>query len=50
MQPAVKACRLATALPCVREFHGKVLVIHYGDHAMADPALQAGFARDVALA
>ena len=49
MNPSLKAGILAEALPYLREFHGKTLVIRFGGNAMADPALKAGFARDVAL-
>lgn len=49
MTPAIKAGILAEALPYLRAFHGKTLVIRFGGKAMADPALKAGFARDVAL-
>jgi acetylglutamate kinase len=49
MTPAQKAGTLAEALPYLREFHGKTLVIRFGGLAMADPALKAGFASDVAL-
>ncbi len=44
-----KARVLAEALPYIRAYHGKTLVIRFGGHAMADAALKAGFARDVAL-
>jgi acetylglutamate kinase len=44
-----KARILAEALPYIRAYHGKTLVIRFGGHAMADPTLKAGFARDVAL-
>ena len=44
-----KARILAEALPYIRAYHGKTLVIRFGGSAMADPALKAGFARDVAL-
>jgi acetylglutamate kinase len=37
------------ALPYIREFHGKTIVIKYGGAAMIDPALQEEFARDVVL-
>jgi acetylglutamate kinase len=40
---------LAQALPYIRRFHGKTLVIKYGGNAMTDPALQAAFAEDVVL-
>jgi acetylglutamate kinase len=44
-----KARILAEALPYIRAYHGKTLVIRLGGNAMADPELKAGFARDVAL-
>jgi len=40
---------LAKALPYIRQFHGKTIVIKYGGNAMTDPALQADFAADVVL-
>ena len=40
---------LAQALPHIRRFHGKTIVIKYGGNAMTDPALQAAFAQDVVL-
>jgi acetylglutamate kinase len=40
---------LLEALPYIREFHGKTVVIKYGGAAMVDPALKAEFARDVVL-
>jgi acetylglutamate kinase len=47
--PALKAQVLAEALPYIRRFHGKTIVIKYGGNAMTDPALQASFAHDVVL-
>ncbi len=47
--PRDKAEILAQALPYIRRFHGKTLVIKYGGNAMTDPALQADFAEDVVL-
>ncbi len=47
--PRDKAEILAQALPYIRRFHGKTLVIKYGGNAMTDPALQAAFAEDVVL-
>ena len=44
-----KARILAEALPYIRAYHATTLVIRFGGGAMADPALTAGFARDVAL-
>jgi acetylglutamate kinase len=49
MTPSQKAGILSEALPYLRAFNGKTLVIRFGGNAMADPALKAGFARDVAL-
>jgi len=40
---------LLEALPYIREFHGKTVVIKYGGAAMSDPALREDFARDVVL-
>jgi acetylglutamate kinase len=37
------------ALPYIREFHGKTIVIKYGGAAMTDAALKEEFARDVVL-
>ena len=47
--PRDKADILAQALPYIRQFHGKTMVIKYGGNAMTDPALQAAFAEDVVL-
>jgi acetylglutamate kinase len=40
---------LLEALPYIREFHGKTVVIKYGGAAMEDLALREEFARDVVL-
>ena len=40
---------LLEALPYIREFHGRTVVIKYGGAAMEDPALREEFARDVVL-
>jgi acetylglutamate kinase len=40
---------LLEALPYIREFHGKTVVIKYGGAAMVDAALKQEFARDVVL-
>ncbi len=40
---------LLEALPYIREFHGRTLVIKYGGAAMRDPALRDAFATDVVL-
>ena len=49
ISPRDKAEILAQALPYIRKFHGKTIVIKYGGNAMTDPALQADFAEDVVL-
>ena len=49
ISPREKAEILAQALPYIRKFHGKTMVIKYGGNAMTDPALQADFAEDVVL-
>jgi acetylglutamate kinase len=40
---------LLEALPYIREFHGRTVVIKYGGAAMTDPELREEFARDVVL-
>ena len=40
---------LLEALPYIREFHGRTIVIKYGGAAMEDPELREEFARDVVL-
>ncbi|MCK6426288.1 MAG: acetylglutamate kinase [Burkholderiaceae bacterium] len=47
--PREKAEILSQALPYIRKFHGKTLVIKYGGNAMTDPALQQDFAEDIVL-
>ncbi|MEN9843892.1 MAG: Acetylglutamate kinase [Pseudomonadota bacterium] len=47
--PLDKAAILAQALPYIRQYHGKTLVIKYGGNAMTDPALQRAFAEDVVM-
>jgi len=47
--PIEKAEVLLEALPYIRQFAGKVLVIKYGGHAMERPELKNSFAQDVAL-
>ena len=47
--PRDQAEILAQALPYIRRFHGKTIVIKYGGNAMTDPALQQDFAEDVVL-
>jgi acetylglutamate kinase len=40
---------LLEALPYIREFHGRTIVIKYGGAAMTDPELKRDFSRDVTL-
>ncbi len=40
---------LAEAMPYIRRFRGKTVVIKYGGNAMVDEVLKRGFARDVVL-
>src|ERR1700710_1146819 len=47
--PREKAEILAQALPYIRRFHGKTIVIKYGGNAMTDPGVQQDFAEDVVL-
>ena len=49
MNPVEKADVLLEALPYIRRFAGKVLVIKYGGHAMEDTDLKDSFAQDVTL-
>lgn len=44
-----KARILAEALPYIRHFHGKTIVIKYGGNAMVEENLKQGFARDAVL-
>jgi len=47
--PATTARILAEAMPYIRAWHGKIIVVRFGGKAMTDPALKSAFARDVAL-
>ncbi len=44
-----KAQILAEALPYIKRFHGRTIVIKYGGNAMIDEDLKQSFARDVVL-
>jgi len=46
---ADRAKILAEALPYIRRFHGKTIVIKYGGNAMTDDKLKKSFAHDVVL-
>ena len=49
LTPAQKAAIIAEALPYIRRFQDRTLVIKYGGNAMTDPRLKACFAHDVVL-
>lgn len=50
MRPAVepaKAATLAAALPWLKAYHGKIVVVKYGGNAMVDDELKQAFAEDI---
>ena len=47
--PAQEAAILAEALPYIKRFHGKTIVVKFGGNAMIDEKLKHCFARDVVL-
>ena len=49
LAPGIKAAVLAEALPYIKRFHGKTIVVKYGGNAMTDEHLKHCFARDVVL-
>lgn len=49
LAPGIKAAILAEALPYIKRFHGKTIVVKYGGNAMTDEHLKHCFARDVVL-
>ncbi|HVL56607.1 MAG TPA: acetylglutamate kinase [Burkholderiaceae bacterium] len=49
LAPGVKAEILAEAMPYIRRFHGRTIVIKYGGNAMTDDNLKRSFAHDVVL-
>jgi acetylglutamate kinase len=49
LTPALKANVLAEALPYIKRFHGKTIVVKYGGNAMTDERLKRSFAHDVVL-
>jgi acetylglutamate kinase len=49
LTPSQKAKVLAEALPYIRRFHGRTIVIKYGGNAMTDARLKESFAHDVVL-
>ncbi|HKX11911.1 MAG TPA: acetylglutamate kinase, partial [bacterium] len=44
-----RASVLMEALPYIRRFYGKVIVIKYGGHAMVDEKLKESFAKDIIM-
>jgi acetylglutamate kinase len=50
-EKALNVARVLTeALPYIRQFQNKTIVIKYGGNAMVDEVLKSGFARDIVLA
>jgi acetylglutamate kinase len=49
LTPAQEAGILAEALPYIKRFHGKTIVVKYGGNAMTEEHLKQCFARDVVL-
>lgn len=49
LQPHGDIATLLEALPYIREFHGRTIVVKYGGAAMEDPSLREEFARDIVL-
>ncbi|MEA2102081.1 MAG: acetylglutamate kinase [Thermodesulfobacteriota bacterium] len=50
MEKAIQRARvLVEALPYLRDFRGKRIVVKYGGHAMVDPGLKQIFARQIIL-
>jgi acetylglutamate kinase len=44
-----KARTLAAALPWLKQYHGKIIVVKYGGNAMTDDELKRAFAEDIAF-
>ena len=44
-----KANTLSEALPYIRRYHNRTIVVKYGGNAMTEPHLKEGFARDVVM-
>jgi acetylglutamate kinase len=51
IQPAnpAQAATLAAALPWLKRYHGKIVVVKYGGNAMTDDVLKRAFAEDIAF-
>ncbi|MEJ7796331.1 MAG: acetylglutamate kinase [Nocardioides sp.] len=46
---SAKAATLAAALPWLKRYHGKIVVVKYGGNAMTDDTLKRAFAEDIAF-
>lgn len=46
-QATEKAATLAGALPWLKQYHGKIIVVKYGGNAMTDDRLKRAFAEDI---
>src|SRR3978361_952401 len=46
-EATAKAGTLAEALPWLKEYHGKTIVVKYGGNAMTDDTLKQAFAEDI---
>jgi acetylglutamate kinase len=46
-QATQKAATLAEALPWLKKYHGKIIVVKYGGNAMTDERLKRAFAEDI---
>ncbi|NYG57467.1 acetylglutamate kinase [Nocardioides daedukensis] len=49
LTPALKAATLAGALPWLKAYNNKIVVIKYGGNAMTDDTLKKAFAEDIAF-
>ena len=49
LSPNQNAHVLANALPWLKKYHGKIIVVKYGGNAMTDEALKVAFAEDIAF-
>ncbi len=49
LPPLLKVGVLAEALPYIKRFHGRTIVVKYGGNAMIEEHLKQSFARDVVL-
>lgn len=49
LSPDFAADAVVRAMPLIRQYQGKTIVLKYGGNAMTEPALQQAFAQDVVL-